>query len=152
MTTPLRNTSGTTRDHTHCDENTIADLTPVLCNPTLNRAEFGRVGEIFAAATLRASGLTVIDCNYHTRYGEIDLVCRESDTIVFVEVKARRTTRFGQPAEAVTFRKQQRVHRAAYEWLTHYGHKYGAHGTRFDVVSLLVNGTHITSSHLTAAF
>ena len=49
-------------------------------------------GESIAAAHLEARGLRIIDRNYHVRYGEIDLIAEEGDTLVFVEIKARRGT------------------------------------------------------------
>jgi putative endonuclease len=63
------------------------------------RARLGAQGEAIAAAHLEAQGLHITDRNYRSRYGEIDLVAEEGDTLVFVEVKARRATAYGTPEE-----------------------------------------------------
>ena len=73
------------------------------------RRAFGQAGEDRAAAWYRAHGYEVLARNWRCREGELDLVVRRGRTLVFVEVKARRTDRFGIPAEAVTPTKQRRL-------------------------------------------
>src|SRR5688572_14953125 len=98
------------------------------------RRAFGQAGEDRAAAWYRARGYTVLARNWRCRDGELDLVVQRGRTLVFVEVKARRTDRFGIPAEAVTPVKQRRLRRLARLYLD----ATGARGAlRFDVVSIL---------------
>ena len=73
----------------------------------------GLNAEEAAANHLRQLGYRIIDRNYKTRHGEIDIIANEADTLVFVEVKARNSTRFGSPAEALTPRKLRRIEYAA---------------------------------------
>ncbi|WP_276661388.1 YraN family protein, partial [Syntrophomonas wolfei] len=62
----------------------------------MNR-ELGLWGEELAAQYLGKKGYKILERNFYTRYGELDLVCEKDDNIVFVEVKTRRSTRFGSP-------------------------------------------------------
>lgn len=77
----------------------------------------GRYGERVAARYLTERGYEVIERNWRGTRGELDLVTRRGDTIVVVEVKTRRGTAFGHPAEAVTRAKLDRIRRLAGEWL-----------------------------------
>ncbi len=96
---------------------------------------FGARGERLAARHLRRAGLRVVARNYRTTEGEVDLIAREGrDTLVFVEVKTRRA---GEPAEAVTPEKQQRLTLAALHFLRRHGLLgVGVRG-RFDVVAIV---------------
>ena len=104
-------------------------------NPIL-RALWSRLlgdrGEREAASLLRRRGLRVLRRGFRTKHGEIDLIAREGDVLVFVEVKTRRR---GDPAEAVTVEKQRRLTLAALEFLKRHG--LLEHRCRFDVVSVL---------------
>ncbi len=73
------------------------------------RKQLGHAGEELAARTLQAAGLTIIERNWRCRDGEIDLVARDGETVVFVEVKTRRGRDFGAPEEALTARKAQKL-------------------------------------------
>ena len=92
----------------------------------------GDRGERAAARFLRKRGMRILRRGYRTDHGEIDLIARDGDTLVFVEVKARRR---GQPAEAVTTEKQRRLTLAALHFLKRYGLLETR--TRFDVVAIL---------------
>jgi putative endonuclease len=74
---------------------------------------YGARAEERAAAFLALQGLTVVERNWRRREGEVDIIAREGDTLCFVEVKARRSRRFGHPAQAVDGRKQARMARVA---------------------------------------
>jgi len=102
---------------------------------TRERQELGRRGEDRAAHWYRQRGYTVLDRNWRCRRGEIDLVVRGPDGLVFCEVKARTTAAFGLPQEAVTAAKQRRLRALAAEWLA--AHEGGAGPLRFDVVAVL---------------
>ena len=76
----------------------------------------GRRGEALAADHLVAAGLTILDRNWRCRQGEIDLVARDGDELVFVEVKTRTSVAFGHPLEAITVPKLARLRRLAGAW------------------------------------
>lgn len=92
-----------------------------------------RQAERRAAAFLRRRGYRLLAVNYRTRWGEIDLIARQGRCLVFVEVKGRRTLRFGTPEEAITPRKRRRLINTA----CHYLQQHPWTGPiRFDVVAL----------------
>ncbi|WP_029144316.1 YraN family protein [Microbacterium luticocti] len=78
--------------------------------------ELGRAGEQRAAAYLSARGFAVLDRNWRAPGGELDVVARRDGTVVFVEVKTRRSDGFGDPLEAVDARKRARLWRLAQAW------------------------------------
>jgi putative endonuclease len=101
---------------------------------TIARQQFGRFGEDAACDVLTARGYQVIDRRYRTRDGELDIVARHGDYLVFVEVKARQNRDFGEPEEAVTAQKQQKMVWMATDYLARNG--IGDVPCRFDVVSV----------------
>ena len=94
----------------------------------------GRRGEDAAAGYLRRRGYRIIARGSRARLGEIDLVCLDHGTIVFVEVKTRTSSQAGNPVEAVTARKQRHVTRTAVALLKRHG--LLEHPARFDVVGV----------------
>ena len=94
----------------------------------------GESGEEIAAAFLQGLGYIVLTRNYRKRFGEIDIVAEEGDTLVFVEVKTRSSAAFGSPLEAVDARKQRRMARAALAYLS--AGKLHDRAARFDVVAV----------------
>ena len=109
----------------------------------------GERGETIAAEYLSRHGYRVLRKNYHTRYGEIDLICEDAKYLVFVEVKSRRNTKFGAPCEAVTNAKQQKIIRSAQKWLMEHPTPLQP---RFDVVEVLVSGISCRVNHIPNAF
>lgn len=101
------------------------------------RRELGAAGEDLAAAWYVERGYAVVARNWRCRAGELDLVLRRGGTLVFSEVKARRSVRTGAPAEAVTAVKQRRIRGLALQWLAEAGPAARARELRFDVVSVL---------------
>ncbi|MGI9603955.1 MAG: YraN family protein [Acidimicrobiales bacterium] len=96
----------------------------------------GTAGEGQAARWYRRRGYRVLDQNWRCgRLGEIDIVARRGNVLVFGEVKTRSTTRFGVPAAAVTLDKQRRIRRLARRWQVE--HEVNAARVRFDVISVL---------------
>lgn len=89
---------------------------------------------------LAKKGYAPVERNYRTRHGEIDLIVRRARTLVFVEVKLRRGTGFGDPLEAVTPRKQARIRHVAEQYLASKGEDFAASFDvlRFDVVGILL--------------
>lgn len=83
----------------------------------MRRKELGKLGESLAAQRLEAQGYRIRDRNWRTTEGEVDIIAEEGDTIVFVEVKARRSRQFGLPEEAMTKKKRQSLIKAALAYL-----------------------------------
>jgi putative endonuclease len=99
------------------------------------RRRLGSAGEDAAADWYRGAGYEVLDRNWRCVAGEIDLVCRQGQVIVVCEVKTRRGTAYGTPAEAVTPAKQARLRRLAARWLAEHG--VGCREVRFDAVAVM---------------
>jgi putative endonuclease len=96
----------------------------------------GRLGELAAKRHLKSLGYKFLTANFRSKRGEIDLVFRDQDFLVFVEVKTRSSEKWGRPAEAVDFRKRQRLFKAAYDYLKGLADKDVAY--RFDIVEVLL--------------
>lgn len=105
------------------------------------RIETGKQGEEIAMAHLRREGYVLIERNYRCLFGEIDIIAREGDTLCFIEVKSRRSARYGDPQLAVNHKKQQKMTRVALHYLS--SHDLCDRPARFDVVAvrLAENGT-----------
>ena len=95
----------------------------------------GRYGEQVATSHLEQAGYTVLDRNWRCAEGEIDLVARDGEVLVFCEVKTRSGVAFGDPAEAVIAAKAERLRRLALRWMAARG--VLGRELRFDVVSVL---------------
>jgi putative endonuclease len=102
------------------------------------RRVVGDAGEEAVARWYARAGFEVLARNWRVREGELDLVARRADTIVFCEVKTRRGDAYGQPFEAVTARKQARIRGLAMQWLAAAGEH--ADVLRFDVASVRPDG------------
>ena len=99
---------------------------------TYRRQSLGILGEDLACAELRRRGYEIVGRRYRTRFGEIDIVAREGDYTVFVEVKTREGDDYGGGAEAVTEWKQRRVAQMAVDYIAR--HNLHDRPCRFDVV------------------
>lgn len=113
--------------------------------------QLGSFGEDLAEKYLRHQKYTILQRNYYTRYGEVDIICQKDDTLVFVEVKTRRTATYGQPEESVTYRKIEHLRRAAQIYLNKSDHDYYKE-IRFDVISIMLKGNKTDIRHIKAAF
>ena len=110
----------------------------------------GKVGEDLATKYLENHGYKIIDRNYHIRSAEIDIIAEKDNVIIFVEVKARSDIRHGLPVEAVDFRKQKRIIRAASVFLQ--DEKYFDFACRFDVIEVYAVGKNFKINHIENAF
>jgi putative endonuclease len=114
------------------------------------RRSFGRVGEQLAAGHYRKQGFTILDRNYRCKEGEIDIVAARGGLVVFCEVKCRHSSHWGEPSEAVGWRKQQRLRRLAAAWLA--DRRPSGRELRFDVVSVLMRDGVPEVTQITDAF
>lgn len=101
-----------------------------------NNRRTGSYYEQAAAEYLKQKGLRILKQNYRCRYGEIDLIAQDGETIVFIEVKYRRTAGMGEPAEAVTAVKQKRIRDVASCYLACFCQEQEVM-CRFDVITIL---------------
>lgn len=99
------------------------------------RIIFGKAGEVRAADFLKKQGYKILARNYKTRLGEIDIIAQDKDALCFIEVKTRSSDKFGLPQEAVAWRKQGQMAKAALIFLKE--KNLLNKKARFDIVALL---------------
>jgi putative endonuclease len=115
--------------------------------------DFGSAGEQIAAEYLLRSGYRLLARNYRAKSGEIDIIAHKSGIIAFVEVKTRRNTNFGSPAEAVTYSKQRRIIHTALCFLKATASSDA--NFRFDIIEVLIrpdSGNKAECNHIINAF
>lgn len=95
----------------------------------------GKDAETRACCYLQAQGLQLVQRNYHSRRGEIDLIMQDKDSLVFIEVRYRRQSRFGSAAESVNRHKQSKLIACANHYIQTYPER-ARQACRFDVVSI----------------
>jgi putative endonuclease len=112
----------------------------------------GRRGESLALEFLIGLRYAIVEKNYRKQYGEVDIIARDGDTLVFIEVKTRQTTVFGTPFEAVDARKQRQISRIAQEYIQ--SHRLGDEPARFDVIAVRLERDNqpATIDHMKNAF
>ena len=109
--------------------------------------EIGVKGETLAKEFLLSKGYKILETNYKNKIGEIDIIAKNNNIIIFVEVKARESAQFGHPREAVNYYKQQKIRSVATSYLKFKG-LFDKCLVRFDVIDIV--GTSIT--HIENAF
>jgi putative endonuclease len=115
------------------------------------RLALGAWGEERAVKYLRQQGMKILEQNFTTPVGEIDIIARDKKVLVFVEVKTRRSTIFGSPQEAVGVRKQRQIVRTAHWYLQN--HSCDKYQPRFDVIAILCqSGEDVQITHIRDAF
>lgn len=98
----------------------------------------GRFGEQLAVGYLVDTGMTILERNWRCSAGELDIIARDGDALVFVEVKTRSSSAFGDPAEAVDRAKIERLRTLALRWLAEHRSEAGHWpALRFDVIAVL---------------
>lgn len=117
----------------------------------MNSRELGKWGEERAKLYLEEKGYIVVEKNFRSPAGEIDIIARDGEWLVFIEVKTRRTTRYGYPAEAVDYRKQAKYIQTALYYLKK---KRLLNCTyRFDIIEVRVGKQgNYNINHITNAF
>ena len=101
-----------------------------------SKRKIGDLGETVAENFLRQQGYVIIEKNFYYQHGEIDIIAKEGDTLVFIEVKFRRSERFGSPEESVTPKKQELLRRTAEGYVA--SKNLPDTDCRFDVVSVVM--------------
>ena len=111
----------------------------------------GLWGENKAVEFLKAKNYTILARNYHSRFGEIDIIARKQNTIIFVEVKTRKYTAFGFPAEFVDSTKQQKIMKTAQLYIND---NFNAEfDYRFDIIEVFhYDDNKVNFNHLKGAF
>ncbi|MCL6472159.1 MAG: YraN family protein [Firmicutes bacterium] len=112
----------------------------------------GKTGEDMAALHLRRKGYHIIEQNFRTKLGEIDIVARHKKTLVFCEVKTRMGRLYGHPIEAVTVPKQRRIKKIADIYLARLKDLHKFDSIRFDVICVLAEGSTPKIEHIENAF
>lgn len=110
-------------------------LKKLLANVRGHRKQLGNRGEIAAAEFLQGIGYRILYRQFRNRFGELDLIALDGQTIVFVEVKTRAQTIAGHPTESITLTKQRHMTRAALAFLK--SRRWLTRPSRFDVISIL---------------
>lgn len=100
-----------------------------------SHTELGRLGEELALDFLRKRGMTILDVNWHFHHLELDIVAKDGDELVFVEVKTRSTSYFGNPEEAVSPQKMSRIINAAEAYIIEHDLDVDS---RFDVIAIIM--------------
>lgn len=111
--------------------------------------DLGREGEERAREYLRSSGYEILDCNWRFGSEEIDIIARENDTLVVVEVKTRRSNYFGEPEVFVNAKKKKIIVRAADAYINQ---KALDLEVRFDIISVIIHSGTCTINHIQDAF
>ncbi len=110
----------------------------------------GRIGEELARDFLVKKGFEIVETNYRFHHGEIDIIARDGEVLVFCEVKARWTDTYGPPEYAITHRKQSQLRRLATAYIAERGIREQA--CRFDVIAIRLSEEPPVIEHLVNAF
>lgn len=111
--------------------------------------EIGDFGEQMALKFLREKGYKIVTTNYRFKRNEVDIICKDKDEMVFVEVKTRQTAEIGEPWMAVTKSKQKQIIRCAHQYIIE--NDIDA-DSRFDIVSIVHNNFRTKIEHIDRAF
>ena len=103
----------------------------------MRRIRTGKRGEDIAVAHLQEVGYRIVARNYRCRYGEMDIIAQDGDTLVFIEVKSRQSERYGPPQEAVGAEKRKKLSRVSLHYLQQQGIE--ACKARFDVIAVRIS-------------
>ena len=122
-----------------------------MIHPPEERRAQGDAAEERACRHLGRSGFTIVERNYRTKGGEIDIVARKGDVLVFVEVRSREVAGFGTPEESVTPAKRRRIVVAARRYLSNVPPSAWREA-RFDVIAIEGSGDAAELRHYPAAF
>jgi len=122
----------------------------IFVRMTAESQELGERGERIAEAWLAQRGWRILDRRFRSGHRDLDLVAEREGVVAFVEVKARRGRSFGDPVEAVNWRKQRGLKRSASVWMARFGG--GKQLFRFDVIGVLMDESGVRVRHVENAF
>ncbi len=112
----------------------------------MNKRRFGIIGEKIAQGYLINKQYEILETNFYTQRGEIDIIAQKDKCIIFVEVKTRTNLKYGTPAMAVNYIKRKHIKSVAKAFL--YLHKLNGYDVRFDVIEIFINGGKCKVNHL----
>ena len=115
----------------------------------MNTRRFGIIGEKIAQGYLCKKGYEIIETNFYTKRGEIDIIAKKGKSIVFIEVKTRTSLKFGTPAMAVNFTKRKHIKSAAKTFI--YINGFNECDIRFDVVEVFIYKGKCEINHIEGA-
>lgn len=110
------------------------------------KKELGKIGEQIAVEYLEKQNYKILKRNFYCKQGEIDIIAKDKQEIVFIEVKTRTNINFGKPAEAVNEVKQKHMYKSAKYFL--YKTKSSDNFIRFDVIEVLVENGKFNVNHI----
>lgn len=113
--------------------------------PKINK---GEAGELSAINYIKEKGYTIVERNYHSRYGEIDIIAKKDNVYVFIEVKYRKNTAYGYPREFVNIKKQDKIRKTALIYISE--RDLPGADFRFDVLEITRSFSNI--EHIENAF
>ncbi len=111
-----------------------------------NSKQIGKIGEQLACKYLEKLGYKIIQRNFYSRQGEIDIIAKQDKMIIFIEVKTRTNEQFGKPAEAVNRIKKKHIYQTAKYYL--YNTKQEKKNIRFDVIEVYIKNGKIKFNHI----
>lgn len=117
----------------------------------MNHISVGKTGENMAADYLKKAGYSILERNYRTRMGEIDIIASKSGYLIFVEVKTRRNVEYGMPSEAVNYHKQNKIIQSALCYLNMTRQVNSP--CRFDILEIMLSTNNgMQYNHIVNAF
>ncbi|KKQ24676.1 MAG: hypothetical protein US62_C0010G0004 [Candidatus Woesebacteria bacterium GW2011_GWA1_37_8] len=108
----------------------------------------GDLGELIAAKFISSLGYKIIDKNFRGKFGEIDIIAKYGNSLVFIEVKKRISSKFGTPEEAITKTKLKRIIKTIDYYLYSHGLNEGKNKIRIDVIAISGNQGNISLNHI----
>ena len=114
----------------------------------MNNRQIGAIGENIAKNYLIENEFTILEQNYRNKIGEIDLIAKKEDEVIFVEVKSRSTLNYGYPAEAVSIKKQLKILNTSKVYIM--ANKLNNNKLRYDVIEVYLKEKNI--NHIQNAF
>ena len=106
--------------------------------------DIGSFGEALARDYLISKGYKILNMNFRNKFGEIDIICKKNNLLIFCEIKSRYSNSFGSPIESITCYKQKQIIKVSELYLI--SKKYYNFNVRYDIIEVIFNT--ITSSHI----
>lgn len=116
------------------------------------KKHIGLIGEELAANHIKNEGYNILERNYRTKLGELDIIARDQNIIIFIEVKTRTSNAYGTPSEAVNYKKQQTIRKLSQQYIKHKKLDNSCLGYRFDVIEVKLAGKKYKIDHMENAF